>query len=61
METYLLLMQQIIKNTLENIKITELDENYNLLNTIVSDRADINRKLWNLTNVKIYSQEKNRK
>ena len=39
METYLLLMQQIIKNTLENIKITELDENYNLLNTIVSDRA----------------------
>tara|TARA_B100000214_G_scaffold346070_1_gene296459 strand:- start:163 stop:1245 length:1083 start_codon:yes stop_codon:yes gene_type:complete len=46
------------KNTLENIKITELDENYKLLNTIVSDRADINRKLWNLTNVKIYSQEK---
>ena len=49
------------KNTLENIKITELDENYKLLNTIVSDRADINRKLWNLTNVKIYSQEKKTK
>ena len=46
------------KNSLENLKITELDENYNLLNTIVSDKADINKKLWLLTNVKIYSQEK---
>ena len=46
------------KNSLENLKITELDENYNLLNTIVSDNADINKKVWVLTNVKIYSQER---
>ncbi|MFL2903054.1 MAG: LptF/LptG family permease [Candidatus Pelagibacter sp.] len=46
------------KNNLENLKITELDQNYNLLNTIVSDNADINKKLWVLTNVKIYSQER---
>tara|TARA_Y100001970_G_scaffold176114_1_gene214683 strand:- start:18165 stop:19247 length:1083 start_codon:yes stop_codon:yes gene_type:complete len=46
------------KDNLENIKITELDKNYKLINTIVSDEANINKKLWVLSNVKIYSQDK---
>ena len=46
------------KNSLENIKITELDRNYNLINTIVSEKARIDEKLWVLKNVKIYSQDK---
>lgn len=43
---------------LENVKITELDGNYKLINTIVSDIADIKNKEWRLKNVKIYSEER---
>ena len=46
------------KNSLENIKITALDRNYNLINTIVAEKARIDEKLWVLKNVKIYSQDK---
>ncbi len=46
------------KNYLENVKITQLDENYKLINTIISDYADISKKNWDLKNVKIYSNEK---
>ena len=45
-------------NILENIKITELDQNYNLINTTVAERAKIDKKLWVLNDVKIYSEEK---
>ncbi len=43
---------------LENLKITELDKNYRLINTIVSDQANIRNKEWQLSNVKIYSEER---
>ncbi len=45
-------------NLLEKIKITQLDENYKLINTIFSEKADINEKIWILQNVKIYSENK---
>ena len=45
-------------NILENIKITELDQNYNLINTIVAERAKIDKKLWVLNDVKIYSEDR---
>ena len=48
-------------NNLENIEIIELDKNYKLTNTIISDKANIIRKNWILTNVKIYSKEKKSK
>ena len=43
---------------LENLKITRLDRNYKLINTIVSEKAIIEKKEWFLTNVKIYSEDK---
>ncbi len=46
------------KDTLENIKITELDKNYKLLNTIMAKKADIKLNEWKLSNVKIYSENK---
>ena len=45
-------------NSLENLEITELDTDYKLINTILSEKADINKKIWVLTNVKIYSKDK---
>ena len=45
-------------NSLENLEITELDNDYKLINTIVSDNADIKKKIWVLTNVKIYSKDR---
>ncbi len=45
-------------NHLENLEIIELDENYNLINTIISKKANINNKNWILRNVKIYSDKK---
>ncbi len=46
------------KNSLENIEITQLDNNYKLVNTIVSESANIKNKLWILNDVKIYSNDK---
>ena len=48
-------------NNLEKLEITELNNNYKLLNTIVSEKADIKDKTWILRNVKIYSQDKKTK
>ncbi len=48
-------------NSLERLEITELSNNYKLLNTIVSEKADIRENTWNLSNVKIYSQDKKTK
>ncbi len=45
-------------NSLENLKITELDENYKLINTIVAKKADIKDKIWILNKVKIYSDKR---
>ncbi len=45
-------------NILENLKIIELNKNYKMINTIVAKKADINKKIWILNNVKIYSKTK---
>ena len=45
-------------NILEDIKITQLNNSYKLINTIVAEKADIKEKKWYLTNVKIYSENK---
>ncbi len=46
------------KNSLDNLKITELDVNYKPLRTIISKNADISEKNWFLEDVKIYSSDK---
>ena len=46
---------------LENITITELDENFNLIKTIVSKEAIIKNKIWNLNNAKIYVENQDSK
>ena len=45
-------------NVLENLEIVELDKNYKLMNTIISDKANITKKSWLLRDVKIYSDKK---
>ena len=45
-------------NILENLEIIKLDNNYNLLNTIISEKAKITEKLWILNDVKVYSDKK---
>ncbi len=45
-------------NSLEDLKITQLNSNYKLINTIVSKKANIKEKTWYLTDVKIYSENK---
>ncbi len=45
-------------NKLENLEIIELDEDYKLINTIISKTANIDKKNWILNNVKIYSDKK---
>ena len=45
-------------NNLENLKITELDINYKLQSTIVSEKANINKKIWLLKDVKIFSDQR---
>ena len=42
---------------LEDLEITKLDENYNLINTIVAKSANIKKNEWVLSDVKIYSSE----
>ncbi len=48
-------------NYLENLEITELDNEYNLVNTIISKKANIESKQWILENVKIFSKDKKTK
>ena len=48
-------------NFLENLEITELDNDYKLINTIISNKANIENKIWILTDVKIYSKDKKTK
>ncbi len=46
------------KNSLGNLNITELDQNYKPNRTIISSEANIYEKSWLLKNVKIYSSDK---
>ena len=46
------------KDTLENIKITQVDKNYILVNTILAKEGEISEKDWILKNVRVYSNEK---
>ena len=48
-------------NSLEEIKITQLDQNYKLLNTIIADMANIENKEWVLNKVIIFNEEKENK
>ena len=48
-------------NTLEKIKITELNQNYELLNKIIADKANIENNLWVLKNVIMFNEEKQNK
>ncbi len=44
-------------DSLENLEITQLDNSYNLINTIVAKKANIKKKLWILKDVKIISED----
>ena len=57
-EIYIINAQNYKKDYLESIKITKLDDNYKLINTIVSSEANIKEKNWLLKNVKIFSESK---
>ena len=48
-------------NSLEEIKITQLDQNYKLLNTIIADKANIEKKEWVLNKVTMFNEEKENK
>ena len=45
-------------DNLEDVKITELNNDYKIINTITSKKADIRKKSWILSDVKIYSNFK---
>ena len=45
-------------NSLENIKISQLDKNYKLLNTVIAEKANIEKKEWMLNNVIMINEEK---
>ncbi len=45
-------------NSLENVTISQLDKNYKLITTIIADKANIEKKKWNLKNVKILKEDK---
>ena len=42
-------------NKIQNITVTHLDKNYNTIETIISDKANILSNQWNMENVKIYN------
>ena len=42
-------------NEIQNITVTHLDKNYNTIETIISDKANILSNQWNMENVKIYN------
>ena len=47
-------MPKIIKLIFENLEITELDNDYKLVNTIISNKANIENKIWILTDVNLF-------
>ncbi len=52
--------KQFKENLIEKITITQTDSNFKMPNTIVAEKADISKKIWDLVNVIIinYSGEK---
>jgi lipopolysaccharide export system permease protein len=46
----------IEQNYLNNIFITEFDENFNVIRNIKSDKIDISSKQWQILNAKIYKE-----
>ncbi len=46
----------IDENFLNNIFITEFDENFNVIRNIKSDKVDISSRYWKILNPKIYEQ-----
>jgi len=42
-------------NKIQSITVTHLDKNYNTIETIISDKANILSNQWNMENVKIYN------
>jgi len=45
--------KQFKENLIEKITITQTNSNFKMPNTIVAEKADISKKLWELINVKI--------
>ena len=41
------------ENLIEKVTITQTNSNFKMPNTIIAEKADISKKLWNLINVKI--------
>ncbi len=52
--------KQFKENLIEKITITQTNSKFKMPNTIIAEKADISKKLWNLVNVKIinYKGEK---
>ena len=42
-------------NEIQNITVTHLDKNYNTIETIIADKANILSNQWSMENVKIYN------
>ena len=55
--TYIVNAEIFYKNILEKVTITQLDKNFNIIQTIVSDSVDIDNKTWVLIKPKIFDQE----
>ena len=49
------------EDVITNITISHLDKNYNIVETIISEKADIQSKVWLLENVKIYNPNETNK
>ena len=52
---------EFIGNQLNSITITQLDKNFNLKRTIISDSANINNNNWELKSVEIFEYDGKRK
>ena len=52
--------KQFKDNLIEKVTITQVDSSFKMPNTIVAEKADISKKIWDLKNVKIinYNGEK---
>ena len=52
--------KQFKENSIEKITITQTDSKFEMPNTIIAEKADISKKIWDLINVKIinYKGEK---
>tara|TARA_B100002051_G_scaffold204859_1_gene195229 strand:+ start:1924 stop:3006 length:1083 start_codon:yes stop_codon:yes gene_type:complete len=49
------------ENEIEKITITQTNSNFKMPNTIIAEKADISKKIWNLINVKIINSKGERK